>query len=143
MAHCLLVDDPSQCTAAACNGSCSACQYGEGNPSVVLLACAVAVYAMFSMHVDKDCCNNGRNGVVGDSWPYSSFRPWNRNCCQSLPPVAAPTCCSLCTSVMCSGICIAIMASLFVAGCGTGVAVHRGTLWCVRSCAVPRACAAL
>ena len=127
-----LVSDPSQCTTEQCNGSCSNCQYGAGDPSLVLLACAVAVYAMFPLHADQDCCNkqNGGNAAV-DSSPYSSFRPWNRNCCQSLPAVAAPTRGELCTSVVCSGIAIAVMVGLFAAGCATGVAVHRGTVWCV------------
>lgn len=90
------------------------------------------MYALFPLRADKDCCNKQNGGTANvDSWPYSSFRPWNRDCCQSLPAVAAPTRCCLCTSVVCSGIAITFMASLLVIGCATGVAVHRGTVWCV------------
>lgn len=45
-----LVSDPSLCTKDACNGSCSTCQYGAGNPSLVLLAC-VSCAARHSTHM--------------------------------------------------------------------------------------------
>ena len=143
-----VVSDPSACTSEACEGTCSNCQYLAGDPSLVLLACALAATALFPLKGHGGGCPNCCNGAGApddvDPLPYRDYRPWNRSCqcCQQLPDVAAPTRCATGTGCVCGGAVTCVLASLFFVCCAAAVAVCRGTLWGAgcRCCCCGRFC---